>query len=114
MRMSDWSSDVCSSDLPKAAGPRIKSGVTNGGMTASHPIQSSTEAWLISLLNHDINGMIAVSLLWRGHAGAAPFFPPIDGTGRLARAGRAMRAARTSVGEGKGVSVRVDLGVRRH
>src|SRR3546814_18394305 len=100
MRISDWSSDVCSSDLrarrPEAWQPRYgakkelvgKPTPTKAGRNRSFP----RSAWACSL----------------GRSASA------TGIGRQAhRWQRRASRDRTSVVEGKSVSVRVDLGGRR-
>src|SRR3546814_12317602 len=92
MRISDWSSDVCSSDLPGAARPAPGAGTPRGGRSIRPPRMHARHR--------------------RGE------FPARAGR-RARRRGRGdarvdlARADRKSVVEGKSVSVRVDLGGRR-
>src|SRR3546814_14144594 len=96
MRISDWSSDVCSSDL--------SSSMVTGVMSKSEVGGDGSDKW---------------TALARGRA---PGKPGTRTTGRPARAGRSERRKaagregprdRKSVGKGKSGSVSVDLGGRR-
>src|SRR3546814_19731687 len=83
MRISDWSSDVCSSDLVQAGAPfhfRPQRRVRAGAEHPDHPLA------------------------------AGGIYPPAD---HEQKAGDGARGERKSVGEGKGGSVSVDLGGRR-
>src|SRR3546814_16466458 len=94
MRISDWSSDVCSSDLP----PRCD---------------------MIAISAHKVHGPKGIGALWLRDDVALT--PVIHGggqegglrSGTLSPALCAGFGDRKSVGEGKSVSVRVDLGGRR-
>src|SRR3546814_12892190 len=95
MRISDWSSDVCSSDLP-------------GGAERRWPRNACGRARLPAFAERA--GLAA------GRAGIQPGRADTGTTGRLGGAATATgrRAEdRKSVVEGKSVSVRVDLGGRR-
>src|SRR3546814_13204374 len=85
MRISDWSSDVCSSDLDTPAGLTAWPPLT----TVSQPLEAMGSAVIDALA---------------GGAADTPHF-----SFRLGQRDR----DRKSVGEGKSVSVRVDLGGRR-
>src|SRR3546814_21198455 len=91
MRISDWSSDVCSSDLPAARpGPRLCREADRGGR-AHH--------------------------LSRGGGQYPRLYQPVAGhserTRRYSRGIDGIEGDRKSVVEGKSVSVRVDHGGRR-
>src|SRR3546814_18403398 len=95
MRISDWSSDVCSSDLPDDGRAPQLAGAIDAGVA-------------VGVDDHEVAGTdqrgdrAQVRLVAGGEAG------------RLAFAVRlAQGLDRKSVGEGKSVSVRVDLGGRR-
>src|SRR3546814_14627462 len=93
MRISDWSSDVCSSDLPfytdKATGLGL-------GLSISYNIVEAHGGTLTASTPGDGKGMLfSLSL---------PIVRQDDGT---------PEQDRKSVVEGKSVSVRVDLGGRR-
>src|SRR3546814_19325125 len=92
MRISDWSSDVCSSDLPAphpAEPPRFEGRTHWAGIEVT---RGTRERGL---------GGRAVAREERGQHGAQ------------VRDGEGLRQDRKSVVEGKSVSVRVDLGGRR-
>src|SRR3546814_4900479 len=55
MRISDWSSDVCSSDLPTSAGPGVPPGV---------PATNRTESVALSLTDTDLGGGNFVSQIF--------------------------------------------------
>src|SRR3546814_18891013 len=105
MRISDWSSDVCSSDLEDHLGTlcEIMSGFAGG---------------LFDISAADERDFFTVHLApWASRfftdletAAAAGFYGVI---GRLGRIFIETEADRKSVVEGKSVSVRVDLGGRR-
>src|SRR3546814_13819641 len=114
MRISDWSSDVCSSDLASALGRGGRSARRRGGpgrgpgraLGARHPASAgkdrnpgcgaSGQAAFARCLESTPQGA------FRYVGGAGTPHPPAGGlTGRAARKG---------VGQGKGVAVRVDLG----
>src|SRR3546814_18331197 len=93
MRISDWSSDVCSSDLPSGQG------LIDGADVRERPRRRRT--------------CVA------GRSGSAIDADPLPGAGRAAGSGEGgmtqadLATDRKSVVEGKSVSVRVDLGGRR-
>src|SRR3546814_15759952 len=99
MRISDWSSDVCSSDLPR---PAVAAAVSGG-----------PDSLALTFLLHDWlaerGGRLATFTVDHG-------LRP-DSAREAASVGRLLRrhgiADRKSVVEGKSVSVRVDLGGRR-
>src|SRR3546814_10936636 len=84
MRISDWSSDVCSSDLAHAAGHRAHASVLPGRRAAPVLAARRRGRTAAHLRGGPLRGRVAA--------------PPGD---------------RKSVVEGKSVSVRVDLGGRR-
>src|SRR3546814_14010207 len=88
MRISDWSSDVCSSDLAGGAAPRLPGGTDDGGPHAAGGTGTPH-------LDRRRETLSARSLSW----------------GRAAE--RAAGPDRKSVVKGKSVSGRVDLGGRR-
>src|SRR3546814_20525901 len=107
MRISDWSSDVCSSDLQRPLkAPQTRpdrrphsitsskgqnpSCITGGNHRSPDPKQAPRDRILARLQDH-VFGAVAVSCDDLGVGGKD----------------------RKSVGKGKGVSVRVDLGGRR-
>src|SRR3546814_13517103 len=89
MRISDWSSDVCSSDLPAWASPPCFQGMACTGAPGRNFWKPSTTSWSPALSP----SYMTKPSLTRG---------PTD-TGMNA-------ADRKSVVKGKSVSVRVDLG----
>src|SRR3546814_18727211 len=94
MRISDWSSDVCSSDLGEGAHEEAVCGLPGRGQ----------EAWLPQMLQG-----VPFRVTWRARLCA------VQGNRRVARADRRpdVPRDRKSVGQGKRGSVRVDLGGRR-
>src|SRR3546814_16751386 len=96
MRISDWSSDVCSSDLPDPERPQRtgKRGGNPGGARYGDGIESAASVQL---------GII----LRRPRGFRHPYRSGTPGPGQPASAGD-----RTSVVSGKSVSVRVVLGGR--
>src|SRR3546814_12183863 len=96
MRISDWSSDVCSSDLGNggAISPDFCVPIAMPGMLRRLP------RWLL-----DPEGPLVVR--WSNLPASLPWLL------RWIRAGRIERVDRKSVVWGKRVSVRVDLGGRR-
>src|SRR3546814_20996905 len=95
MRISDWSSDVCSSDLglrPGGAKPQAGRDCPFGGGGAEAPLAIQTRSR-------------------RGDRTARP--RPRTSAFRSGAAVRPRHPARKSVVSGKSVSVRVDLGGRR-
>src|SRR3546814_1323841 len=95
LRISDWSSDVCSSDLPPADGG-TEARVRREGRSAGPGLLGPP--WLG--FRRDGGKRL------RQEHGA-------EGHDRSAAAGRRKRPDRKSVVKGKSVSVRVDLGGRR-
>src|SRR3546814_10965196 len=99
MRISDWSSDVCSSDLRTAAGRRLPGPMERGRPRPRRRPDGAAQ--------HR-------ELRRRAQASCRP----VRGTAATAR--RAIRGVRARAGdrkgvvEGKSVSVRVDLGGRRN
>src|SRR3546814_18297893 len=93
MRISDWSSDVCSSDLPLARWRLWRRGYNQAGLIARALARDSAAALML-------DGLV------RRRATASS-----GGLGRKQRFPN-VRGDRKSVGEGKSVSVRVDLGGR--
>src|SRR3546814_16046873 len=104
MRISDWSSDVCSSDLPNPSGPAISGG---GGTSAIWVTSPSAGATIRSA---------PVGVIRTGSRKKAPtqmVRPSIShgSTGQpSSQKQRVTIADRKSAGSGKRVSVRVDLG----
>src|SRR3546814_12375082 len=96
MRISDWSSDVCSSDLLL----RATGGVGAVAWTVRHPLRVPA----IRRVPRRTGGLPDADR----HRGLATGGPRPD-----ERPGPNGGADRKSVGEGKSVSVRVDLGGRR-
>src|SRR3546814_12831471 len=98
MRISDWSSDVCSSDLPRLFG------------RAEHRAEGIAE--LAAGQQGIAGGQVARELLAEGarQGEVAPFYVEIVGD-LLPK--RQEGLDRKSVVSGKSVSVRVDLGGRR-
>src|SRR3546814_20717201 len=94
MRISDWSSDVCSSDLGESGVPRS----AEGRFQADDRSQLHAEGSGIDRPDH---------LLLAGQCVAA------QGLGEMVRFHHRLRPDRKSVVQGKSVSVRVDLGGRR-
>src|SRR3546814_11068171 len=95
MRISDWSSDVCSSDLPDAELPRELDQRVAHMLHQEHCLGCRLEAVSLS----------------RKQCDSEPLFEPLEqrAHGGLAHAEK----DRKRVVEGKGVSVRVDLGGRQ-
>src|SRR3546814_20695023 len=92
MRISDWSSDVCSSDL-------------QGGSAGIQPgLVDCAATLLLGVGSGSVNGFFGVALgFCAGGIGAF----------RIRRLRDRVRADRKRVVSGKSVSVRVDLGGRR-
>src|SRR3546814_13932433 len=117
MRISDWSSDVCSSDLPRAG---LRSRLVAGARPPWPVLQQARPAALCG-------ARLQCRVDPRARPGVAPLRPRSllrrdqelrPGGGRL-RPGLAPRAGlrapdRKSVVQAKSVSVRVDPGVRRN
>src|SRR3546814_18220714 len=91
MRISDWSSDVCSSDLGGY-------GTTPSVTMASAGLRKNT-GWPRSAF--DAGAVAPISFAW-----SAELRP----TQKIMRTGNVPPPDRKSVGEGKSVTVRVDLG----
>src|SRR3546814_16884099 len=110
MRISDWSSDVCSSDLSESSAEEVR-------RTLGYP-QSSTPILLRSLaslgylnyepLNRTFRPTIRVALL------GAWLVEEIDEDRNPTKMMRSLSADRKRVGKGQSVSVSVDLGGRRN
>src|SRR3546814_17827955 len=95
MRISDWSSDVCSSDLP---------GLRRGGILVVDP--RSRTAIRLARRGRMSGGGGGMGRVREGHAGARARHSPCSTANRNAE-------DRKSVVEGKSVSVRVHHGGRR-
>src|SRR3546814_19845406 len=93
MRISDWSSDVCSSDLPGAG--------TASQNNALHAVFTLSLSWYAAVVTAAITAS-ACSVLMPGQIGRVSVV--------RAMASATGKAARTSVVSGQGVAVRVDLG----
>src|SRR3546814_18527099 len=108
MRISDWSSDVCSSDLAMAA---ITGEVDCSALPLANPITLGDQAIVL--------GIFADTNPTPDDTGNAPVVTDVFGTdlppltSSRAWAIHAAAIARTSVVSGKSVSVRVNPGVRR-
>src|SRR3546814_14195682 len=98
MRISDWSSDVCSSDLVYPAFPDDAKGLLAAAVEDPNPV-------LFFEHKH----------LYRTTRGDVPdeYYTTPIGKARLVREGQDASIDRKSVVEGKSVSVRVELGGRR-
>src|SRR3546814_19732324 len=97
MRISDWSSDVCSSDL-----------------IGLEPLEIAGEQVLAEAVGHPVDeDGGGVPLIWPQDQALA-FLAHVIGGVALAQHRQLGKADRKSVGEGKSVSVRVDLGGRRN
>src|SRR3546814_16764272 len=102
MRISDWSSDVCSSDLPDAQ--------LYASLAASFPGQ------MVDFASHTEDGkLIVVSVYSDTNPGELYLYNRDTGKARSLMQGRKWldkdaMADRKRVGEGKSGSVRVDLG----
>src|SRR3546814_19043173 len=95
MRISDWSSDVCSSDLKDAGKVEVSIDTATGG-NFENLVPSTTPAVT------DVTDTIDTSTV------------PLTATANVAEGGTVVYTAeRQRVVEGKSVSVRVYLGVRR-
>src|SRR3546814_13382277 len=105
MRMSDWSSDVCSSDLlcpyhDQALAPFKALHFHDGvNLTLGLPIVRTSP-------DHGT----AFNIAGRGRADPGPTIAAIAMAARMAAAREQSRADRRSVGSGKSVTIRVDLG----
>src|SRR3546814_6546536 len=101
MRISDWSSDVCSSDLASAPGAdRVEDLLAR--MTLEEKVAQLEVVWTGKTGIFDANYQFDAAKM-------AKVYP--DGIGGVARPSDAQD--RKSVVEGTSVSVRVDLGGRR-
>src|SRR3546814_17512989 len=104
MRISDWSSDVCSSDLRAGSG---QSFLGHEVMAVALAVgQGERRAVLVEGPGGEMVAEGLVGVHEADHGGAGH-----HGLGRRIAAGEAQ--ARKSVVEGKSVAVRVDLGGRR-
>src|SRR3546814_19219003 len=110
MRMSDCSSDVCSSDLAKAQGA-LKATV----LVQHHPRRDQRRPW--QMIGEPVGAIAIFAQVqharyprwrrWRARTGAK------SGSRLAAKTASVWPTDRTSVGLGKRVSVRLDLGGRR-
>src|SRR3546814_15800521 len=108
MRISDWSSDVCSSDLRTDERPRgadLHERQVAGRSEAG--VKASVKAATIELVEHIADIQLQIGLVAHSQWSKAKTRIQID-----QRIGR--RLERKSVVKGKSVSVGVDLGGRRH
>src|SRR3546814_20084557 len=101
MRIIDWSSDMCSSDLPARSDPAARSRVRNDAA-----LSPRREHQALSIALPD--GRIYARGSARARTGAAA--PARRGARRPDTRRSADREARKRVVYGKGVSVRVDIG----
>src|SRR3546814_19986435 len=113
MRISDWSSDVCSSDLPLALKSRMDEGIEilpifrlrwleNRGVSMGFfHAETDVMRWLLVGMTMVIAAFVGV-WLWREKARQD-----------VAALGLVLGGARKRVGVGKGVSVGVEPGCRR-
>src|SRR3546814_20320838 len=121
MRISDWSSDVCSSDLD------VRALAGDDGVADRQALRRQDVALLaVRVLDERDEGAAVGIVLQPRDLGRHVELAPLevdDAVEPLVAAATAPRrdaaeivaaAARKSVGEGKGVSVRVDLGGRRN
>src|SRR3546814_10944301 len=108
MRISDWSSDVCSSDLVLVGQTHVARHLPVGVLGAAQfrqPPREKGELLRLEILDEigeDQRAARAVEEFHLGHIAAGD------------RQGRDLRLARKSVVEGKSVSVRLALGGRRN
>src|SRR3546814_14716100 len=101
MRISDWSSDVCSSDLPverrhlvlHEPGALVQDPVHHVGLGVAEPLQRGQLAERGDAVEHEPD--------------------VVEGRGVVSHGADTTGGDRKSVVEGKSVSVRVDLGGRR-
>src|SRR3546814_14792823 len=114
MRISDWSSDVCSSDLPHVGGR----GDDDARIAQVDGALRRVRVLIFDHLSHRAVGVGEDAAIGGGIGGAKAEHrdprPRYERAAQPAHRGRAQhRADRKSVGEGKRVSGRVDLGGRR-
>src|SRR3546814_11250683 len=102
MRISDWSSDVCSSDLFDIALDLI-------GLADRELEIAALHAGIERLVRDHRRGALGGGFLLGGHLSLHPLPGKIAGPG----CGPTRQGDRKSVVSGKSVSVRVDLGGRR-
>src|SRR3546814_14204848 len=102
MRISDWSSDVCSSDFPSAEGLREQCGVE---------VRSEEPALPRHGEEHAVARLFGRARLFLGRCAERLHRQQHGGAGRLGL--EVAQGDRKSVVSGKSVSVRVDLGGRR-
>src|SRR3546814_18800922 len=122
MRISDWSLDVCSSDLVPASAPYGASEiltVTVDSINAAPPSSTRTDE-AIQLVGFLDDGQTSPLLTRLWEAGRRTMGLPILSSAAAERPefdpityGTEAAVDRKSVAAGKGVSVRVDLGGRR-
>src|SRR3546814_15551834 len=107
MRISDWSSDVCSSDLLDSGPPWSCRGVVRGFAPNSQPVDKIHPLWISDGAESARRGM---NRACRIHARA---FAKLIHRGSSSPPTRAIIADPKSVVEGKGLSDCVGLGGRR-
>src|SRR3546814_19876494 len=112
MRISDWSSDVCSSDLPSTGRNRTACRAARGGADTSPAGLCQAPAFASHLHGGErpyrrVPGAAAP----HSRCGGGNRTDPVRG--HMAGGRRRKPADRTSVGEGKRGSVGLDLGGRR-
>src|SRR3546814_17242619 len=122
MRISDWSSDVCASDLPAPPEGRARRSAAAVGMARAG--RNRAQGGGVRHLGLCDKGLVAAQALAVPLQNDADRQPQLHGRplGRDQRAAAPGRAAqpqelgtdRKSVVEGKSVAVRVDLGGRRN
>src|SRR3546814_15401236 len=99
MRISDWSSDVCSSDLARPDG------------AGEHRPRSRARSRRQARGAKTLRITLMMALIKAGHGSSVVAFSPLSPTScwTTQSAGRAETEDRQSVGEGKRVSIRLDL-----
>src|SRR3546814_14219755 len=102
MRIRDWSSDVCSSDLPRA----VQAALSKAGLTAA-----DVDKFIFPTTLKGVEGQLAKSLGIRADAVVGNLASQVGDTG-VGHGLLMLAGDRKSVVEGKSVSVRVDLGGR--
>src|SRR3546814_18647927 len=115
MRISDWSSDVCSSDLPVLGGGRGAQAMSRGAVVSLAPGPLLTRSSCRLRLHwHLLSDIVARALNPDPTAGRTPDEHMRSPPHLVARWSPLVHGLkdRTSGVEGKGVSVRVDLGGR--
>src|SRR3546814_16100560 len=99
MRISDWSSDVCSSDLDRGGFHRLVAAITQRHLTLGIRLKERSRARM-AIGRQPFEDLVTV--IERGRHEIGGFI-----------AGKAEHEDRKSVGSGKSVSVSVDIGGRR-